>query len=203
MLSFQRTIRIINKLYSFILVKRNCVVIRNDPDFQGSTLDLSAQPALTEPKVLSDPTAATTVIIDDEFDLPIYLALAILFGYISCGAVVFAFLEDWTIFEAGYFAFVSMSTIGFGDYVPQSSVNMLGSILYLIFGLALTAMCLTVLQNRYTNGFGKVRSRIGATLGMLVDADPVGNVTNESVANDNVNQQRVRRVKRRSANKMK
>lgn len=168
------------------------MVIRNDPDFQGSTLDLSAQPVVPEPNALP----AKEFIIDDEFDLPIYLSLVILFGYIGCGAIVFAFLEEWTIFEAGYFVFVSMSTIGFGDYVPKSSVNMLGSILYLVFGLALTAMCVTVLQNRCSYGFGKARTRIGATLGMLVDSD-------RHAIDENACQQRVRKNKKRSARKVK
>lgn len=166
------------------------MVIRNDPDFQGSTLDLSQQPAVAEPQNQTE-FPAKEFKIDDEFDLPIYLALVVLFCYIGCGAVAFSFLEDWTIFEAGYFVFISMSTIGFGDYVPQSSVNMLGSILYLVFGLALTSMCITVLQNRCTNGFGTVRTRIGATLGMLVDGD--------KVIDGGQSQQRTRKVKRRSA----
>lgn len=184
-------------MYSFLLVKRNCVVIRNDPDFQGSTLDLTEQPVVAEPNKSVD-VIVQELKIDDEFDLSIYLALSILFGYISCGAVVFAFLEEWTIFEAGYFVFVSMSTIGFGDYVPQSSVNMLGSILYLVFGLALTSMCLTVLQNRCNNGFGKVRTRIGITLGILTDSDPIENAIVKNVA-----QQRVRKIKRMSTKNAK
>lgn len=192
---FQRTIRIINKIFSFLVFKRNSVIIRNDPDFKASTLDLTENPIIENEL----PTRSTKeFIIDDEFDLPIYLALIILFGYIGCGAIVFAFLEDWTVFDAGYFVFISMSTIGFGDYVPQSSVNMLGSILYLVFGLALTSMCINVLQNQCTEGFGKVRTKIGAIFGMWVDADPV-----ENVRNGNVPQQRVRKVKKRSSKKLK
>ena len=46
---------------------------------------------------------------------------------IMCGAVIiaiiipaifFMFLEDWSYFEALYFCFISLTTIGLGDFVP-------------------------------------------------------------------------------------
>lgn len=50
--------------------------------------------------------------IDDEFNLPISLALFILIAYILCGAAVYSLWEEWSFFESCYFVFVSMSTIG-------------------------------------------------------------------------------------------
>lgn len=50
--------------------------------------------------------------IDDEFNLPISLALSILITYILCGAAVYSLWEEWSFFESCYFVFVSMSTIG-------------------------------------------------------------------------------------------
>lgn len=50
--------------------------------------------------------------IDDEFNLPISLAFFILITYILCGAAFYSFSEEWSFFEACYFVFVSMSTIG-------------------------------------------------------------------------------------------
>ncbi|KAJ5356105.1 Ion transport 2 [Penicillium concentricum] len=46
------------------------------------------------------------------------------FGIVwSCGAVVFWKLEGWTYFEALYFCFVSLLTIGYGDFTPQSNAG--------------------------------------------------------------------------------
>lgn len=54
--------------------------------------------------------------IDDEFNLPISLALSILITYILCGAAVYSLWEEWSFFESCYFVFVSMSTIGNTTY---------------------------------------------------------------------------------------
>ncbi|KAJ8865810.1 hypothetical protein PR048_033332 [Dryococelus australis] len=57
--------------------------------------------------------------IDDEFNLPISVAIVILLIYIFVGATIYFLWETWGFFEAFYFVFISMSTIGFGDFVPE------------------------------------------------------------------------------------
>lgn len=51
--------------------------------------------------------------IDDEFNLPISVAIALLLGYMLFGASLFCFMEEeWTFLESFYFVFISISTIG-------------------------------------------------------------------------------------------
>jgi potassium channel subfamily K member 18 len=51
--------------------------------------------------------------IDDEFNLPISVAIIILLSYMLLGATFYCTFEtDWTFFEAFYFVFISISTIG-------------------------------------------------------------------------------------------
>ncbi|XP_048522852.1 uncharacterized protein LOC109545522 [Dendroctonus ponderosae] len=109
--------------------------------------------------------------IDDEFNLPISVALFILVSYIFCGAVMYMVIEKWNFFEAFYFVFISMSTIGFGDYVPRDPVFMIGSIIYLVFGLALMSMCINVVQAKLSDTFKQASSKIGATIGLEVDEE--------------------------------
>lgn len=63
--------------------------------------------------------AMSNFAIDDEFNLPISVAISILLGYIFVGATAYNMFEDWDFFESFYFVFISMSTIGFGDFVPK------------------------------------------------------------------------------------
>ena len=52
-----------------------------------------------------------------EGQVPIGAVIAIIVGYIALGALMFSKTEGWTIVQSVYFCYVSLSTIGFGDYV--------------------------------------------------------------------------------------
>lgn len=113
--------------------------------------------------------------VDDEFNLPVSLALFILVLYILLGSFIFTHTDNWRLFESFYFVYISMSTIGFGDYVPKSSVSMIASSVYLLFGLALTSMCINVIQERLSESFEKAKVSLGAQLGFdMNQAPPLG-----------------------------
>ena len=57
-----------------------------------------------------------------QVSVPIYVSLLLMFGYIMLGAFLFALSEDWDTLVAAYFCFITLSTIGFGDYVPGTSL---------------------------------------------------------------------------------
>ncbi|XP_075238564.1 potassium channel subfamily K member 18 isoform X2 [Lycorma delicatula] len=120
--------------------------------------------------------ALSTFAVDDEFNIPITVAIVILLIYIVCGALVFWYWEGWGFFESFYFVFISMSTIGFGDFVPQNQMYMMASIVYLVFGLALTSMCINVVQEKLSDTFRKASAKIGATIGLQV-AEEDGAIT--------------------------
>ncbi|XP_046910006.2 TWiK family of potassium channels protein 18 isoform X1 [Dermatophagoides farinae] len=104
--------------------------------------------------------------VDDEFNLPISVAVVLLLLYMMMGAAVFTIWEKWTFFESFYFVYISLSTIGFGDYVPEHPAFMMCTFIYLLFGLALTSMCINVVQEKLSATFQKAKLRIGATMGL-------------------------------------
>lgn len=114
--------------------------------------------------------------IDDEFNLPITVALTILILYMFSGALFYNFWEDWDFFASFYFVFISMSTIGFGDFVPTHPICMIASIVYLVFGLALMTMCINVVQLKLTDTFRQASAKLGATIGLRV-AEEDGSIT--------------------------
>ncbi|CAN8017573.1 unnamed protein product [Ixodes persulcatus] len=92
----------------------------------------------------------------------------------TLGAFGFSLWEGWSFFEAFYFVFVSMSTIGFGDYVPKHPMFMMVTFVYLLFGLALTSMCINVIQEKLSATFQKARDHIGVSLGLGADERLIG-----------------------------
>lgn len=141
---------------------------------------LTAQPTIGTPTT----PVPTEIDIDDEFNLPISLAFIILLAYIFCGAAVYSIWEDWSFFESCYFVFISMSTIGFGDYVPKHPIYMMTSIIYLVFGLALTSMCINVVQVKLSDSFRQASAKIGATIGLSMAAEEA---LNSQLGTPNVN----------------
>ena len=54
--------------------------------------------------------------------VPVYVSMVIMLLYIVLGAVLFSMWEDWEMSEAAYFCFITLATIGFGDFVPGQCV---------------------------------------------------------------------------------
>lgn len=82
--------------------------------------------------------------VDDEFNVPISVAMVILLVYILLGALMYSLWEDWGFIEAIYFVFISLSTIGFGDILPAHQKFFVVSSVYMFVGLSLVSMCINV-----------------------------------------------------------
>lgn len=82
--------------------------------------------------------------VDDSFNLPISVAIAILLVYILLGAMMYSIWEEWNFVEAVYFVFISLATIGFGDVLPKHQKFFIFSSIYMFIGLSLVSMCITV-----------------------------------------------------------
>ena len=82
---------------------------------------------------------------------PICLCLCMMCVYIVIGALVLLRLENWPLMDGIYFCFMALSTIGFGDMMPglrkDSSATLWFCSIYIMSGMALTAMCFNVLHD--------------------------------------------------------
>jgi hypothetical protein len=109
--------------------------------------------------------------------VPAYVSLALIGGYILLGSMMFGFWEEkWNFWIGTYFCFITLSTIGFGDFVPGTSLEadsweatprLILCSMYLIFGLAMLAMCFELIQEEARQVF----QSFGRMLG-LIDKAP-------------------------------
>lgn len=93
-----------------------------------------------------------------EAAVPTYLCLLVMGAYITAGGALFAKWEkDWSFGNGAYFCFITLTTIGFGDYVPgvahygdtaqdDANLNLVLCVLYVLVGLAFIGMCIDLMQ---------------------------------------------------------
>ncbi|VDN59627.1 unnamed protein product, partial [Dracunculus medinensis] len=85
--------------------------------------------------------------------MPVSVGIITVVLFIAGGAILFAVWEDWNLFDGAYYSFITLSTIGFGDIVPGQSLGegsqekLIVCALYLLFGMALIAMCFKLMQD--------------------------------------------------------
>ena len=108
--------------------------------------------------------------------VPITSCLLVLLSYLVVGAMLFAHWEDWSYLDGAYFCFISLMTIGFGDFVPgksyiynfdetipESEANaklVLGAV-YILLGMAIIAMCLNLMQEKIVVNVRKFARQLG------------------------------------------
>jgi len=115
--------------------------------------------------------------------VPISLSLSVMITYVCGGAILFGEWEQWGFLDGSYFCFITLSTIGFGDMVPGDAASDIddesfGGLvnlqfifcsLYIIFGMAVIAMCFSLMQEKVVRGVVALGTKIG-----IIKPDPGG-----------------------------
>ena len=66
-----------------------------------------------------------------------YAMLSLMVHLMVCGGVAFSLMEDWKFGDACYFSFVSLTTIGLGDFIPQTKAGRGWLYFFLFAGLGI------------------------------------------------------------------
>lgn len=98
--------------------------------------------------------------------VPAILVLLIFLFYIFIGAFLFSSTSGWSFLDSIYFCFITISTIGVGDILPQSSelyaqLQLFACCLYLIMGLIIVSMCFSLMQEEVTNKCRQIANNFG------------------------------------------
>ncbi|KAL6725873.1 hypothetical protein Aduo_007899 [Ancylostoma duodenale] len=89
-------------------------------------------------------------LIEDSRTIPIWLALLFCISWIcACAALFLIWEKRWTFFTSLYFFFISLSTIGLGDVVPDHPHMLILMFWLVIIGLSIVSMLLTVIQIKF------------------------------------------------------
>ncbi len=70
---------------------------------------------------------------------------------ISVGTITYHYLEGWTIIDSLYFSVVTLTTIGYGDFSPQTDAGKIFTIIYIIVGIGMILSFINTIQHHYTH----------------------------------------------------
>ncbi|XP_041476337.1 potassium channel subfamily K member 15-like [Lytechinus variegatus] len=84
----------------------------------------------------------------EEPQIPLIGILIFAFLYVCLLALLMqAWESQWNYFEAFYFSFITLTTIGFGDLVPADQKQLIASIFFILLGMAVMSMCIALAQD--------------------------------------------------------
>jgi voltage-gated potassium channel len=88
------------------------------------------------------------------------VALIIIVALILAGTMGFHFLEGWSLLESFYVTIMTLTTVGYGDFAPRSSMGMLFTVVLVSFGVGtmlytVVLMAQTMVEGRLINLLGK------------------------------------------------
>ena len=102
----------------------------------------------------SPPPPAQVLSIAIGFFLAIWLA----------GAAVFSVTEGWSYGEAVWYGFVTLSTIGFGDYTPETTEGQLFAYAYILCGFGVGAFVISAAAGLWEAAEPQVNAMVGRLL---------------------------------------
>jgi len=69
---------------------------------------------------------------------------------IIVGMIAYHFLEGWSWLDALYFSFITLTTIGFGDFAPQTDAGKIFTIFYIIVGIGIILAFINTIYHHFS-----------------------------------------------------
>jgi voltage-gated potassium channel Kch len=64
-------------------------------------------------------------------------------------AVVFTVIEGWPLVDSFYFSVVTMATVGYGDFAPQTALGKLAAVVFMFVGIGIFVLTFSALAQEY------------------------------------------------------
>ena len=65
------------------------------------------------------------------------------------GAVTYRYLEGWSWVDSVYFSVVTLTTVGYGDFSPQTDAGKVFTIFYIIIGIGIILSFIDTVHSHY------------------------------------------------------
>lgn len=86
-----------------------------------------------------------TFVQDKQYRSLLLTSLVIL----AFGSTVYHYLEGWSWLDSIYFSIITLTTIGYGDFSPQTNGGKLFTIFYILIGIGIILTFVNTIYNHY------------------------------------------------------
>ena len=70
---------------------------------------------------------------------------------IGFGSIIFHYLEGWTWIDSVYFSVITLTTVGYGDFSPQTDGGKIFTIFYIFIGIGIILSFINTVYNHYNS----------------------------------------------------
>lgn len=74
--------------------------------------------------------------------------LGVVILILASGAHIYHRLEGWSYLDALYFTVITLTTVGYGDFSPQTSLGKIFSMLYIFLGLGILGAFIAMITEK-------------------------------------------------------
>ena len=67
---------------------------------------------------------------------------------LAAGTTFYPLVEDWSVLDSLYFSVITLTTVGFGDFAPETATGKIFTILYIFVGLGFIMAFVTTIVQR-------------------------------------------------------
>ena len=68
---------------------------------------------------------------------------------LGIGSVVYHYVEGWAWLDCIYFSIITLTTVGYGDFSPQTDAGKAFTIFYIIIGIGIILSFINTVYNHY------------------------------------------------------
>ena len=87
------------------------------------------------------------------------------------GMILFNWLEGWGYLNSLYFTFITLATIGYGDFVPTSTLSKIVTIFFSINGIVFLLVLFDLIRTIRAREFKKMSAKAGRDSSKAIDRD--------------------------------
>jgi len=93
---------------------------------------------------------------DKEYRDLVLVTLLVLVG----GSAFYHYFEGWTWVDSIYFCVVTLTTVGYGDFAPQTDAGKIFTIIYIIVGIGIILSFVDAVYHHFSGGSFESRNQL-------------------------------------------